>query len=147
MLLPLDNERCFPCIQGHNEISPYRDLSRSIQLSKGAHYWSHVGKRNMIDISHLGGCKYLKLKWRKYDGLAKQAGGARKIFCGLFGDDKAENTFWLDSSSVEKVCLKHFLTCLTYLFLIRFVLFQMFVFIRMLIILLASVFFIFLFPE
>lgn len=56
----------------------------------------------MIGVSHLGGCKYLKLKWRKYDGLAKQAGGARKIFCGLFGDDKAENTFWLDSSSAEK---------------------------------------------
>ncbi|KAJ7970434.1 Aminodeoxychorismate synthase, chloroplastic [Quillaja saponaria] len=46
--------------------------------------------------------KCLKLKWRKFDHLAGQVGHARNIFCGLFGHKKADNTFWLDSSSVEK---------------------------------------------
>ncbi|TXG49552.1 hypothetical protein EZV62_025427 [Acer yangbiense] len=46
--------------------------------------------------------KFLKLKWRKFDHLASQVGGARNVFCELFGDNKAENTFWLDSSSIEK---------------------------------------------
>ncbi|KAJ8765892.1 hypothetical protein K2173_020408 [Erythroxylum novogranatense] len=46
--------------------------------------------------------KNLKLKWRKLDRLAAKVGGARNIFCELFGTGTAENTFWLDSSSVEK---------------------------------------------
>ncbi|KAG0448771.1 hypothetical protein HPP92_027673 [Vanilla planifolia] len=31
-----------------------------------------------------------------------QVGGAEKIFCNIFGDKNAENTFWLDSSSIDK---------------------------------------------
>lgn len=49
------------------------------------------------------GVKCLKLTWRKFDHLAIKVGGARNIFCELFGNNKAENTFWLDSSSTEKV--------------------------------------------
>ncbi|XP_017984865.1 PREDICTED: aminodeoxychorismate synthase, chloroplastic [Theobroma cacao] len=45
---------------------------------------------------------FLKLKWRKFDHLASEVGGARNIFSELFGKNKAENTFWLDSSSTEK---------------------------------------------
>ncbi|XP_026458152.1 aminodeoxychorismate synthase, chloroplastic-like [Papaver somniferum] len=48
------------------------------------------------------GARFLKLKWKKLDRLASQVGGAKTIFCKLFGDGKAENTFWLDSSSVEQ---------------------------------------------
>ncbi|ESR49530.1 Aminodeoxychorismate synthase [Citrus sinensis] len=48
------------------------------------------------------GVKCLKLTWRKFDHLASTVGGARNIFCELFGNNKAENTFWLDSSSTEK---------------------------------------------
>ncbi|XP_020705098.1 probable aminodeoxychorismate synthase, chloroplastic [Dendrobium catenatum] len=46
--------------------------------------------------------KYLKLQWKKIDCFASQAGGPENIFCNLFGDKNAENTFWLDSSSTEK---------------------------------------------
>ncbi|KAJ4846670.1 hypothetical protein Tsubulata_019714 [Turnera subulata] len=46
--------------------------------------------------------KHLKLRWRKFDKLAEQV-GARDIFVELFGTGNAKNTFWLDSSSVEKV--------------------------------------------
>ncbi|CAL0300627.1 unnamed protein product [Lupinus luteus] len=45
--------------------------------------------------------KSLKLKWKKFSGLASKVGGAKRIFSELFGHD-AENTFWLDSSSTEK---------------------------------------------
>lgn len=65
---------------------------------------SSFGMFDMDNVSHLSsGAKYLKLKWRKFDHLAGQLGGARSIFCELFGHQKAENTFWLDSSSTEKV--------------------------------------------
>ncbi|KAH0434653.1 hypothetical protein IEQ34_026782 [Dendrobium chrysotoxum] len=46
--------------------------------------------------------KHLKLQWKKIDCFASQAGGPENIFCNLFGDKNAENTFWLDSSSTEK---------------------------------------------
>ncbi|KAI3846669.1 hypothetical protein MKX03_009017, partial [Papaver bracteatum] len=48
------------------------------------------------------GARFLRLKWKKLGHLASQVGGAKTIFCKLFGDGKAENTFWLDSSSVEQ---------------------------------------------
>ncbi|KAF5186478.1 Anthranilate synthase component i [Thalictrum thalictroides] len=46
--------------------------------------------------------RFLKLKWKKFDCLARQVGGAHNIFCELYGNQKADNTFWLDSSSVEQ---------------------------------------------
>ncbi|MQL85184.1 hypothetical protein Taro_017702, partial [Colocasia esculenta] len=46
--------------------------------------------------------KYLKLQWRKFNGMAKQVGGSGNIFAKLFGDQNAEDTFWLDSSSTEQ---------------------------------------------
>lgn len=82
---------------------PFRETSRMQILGK-------VDEKNCVSISSLlsfpesiGRVKHLKLKWRKFDRLAAQLGGARNIFCKLFGANKAENTFWLDSSSVEKV--------------------------------------------
>ncbi|KAA8534355.1 hypothetical protein F0562_031894 [Nyssa sinensis] len=57
----------------------------------------------MVNLSHpSNGIKFLKLKWRKLQRLASQVGGARNIFCEIFGHHKAENTFWLDSSSIDK---------------------------------------------
>ncbi|GAB4854931.1 hypothetical protein Ancab_023519 [Ancistrocladus abbreviatus] len=44
----------------------------------------------------------LKLKWRKLDHLANQVGGTGHIFSEIYGKCKSEDTFWLDSSSVEK---------------------------------------------
>ncbi|XP_024978439.1 aminodeoxychorismate synthase, chloroplastic isoform X1 [Cynara cardunculus var. scolymus] len=54
----------------------------------------------MVNSSNL--TKFLKLEWRKLEHLSCQVGGAENIFLELFGDDKAGNTFWLDSSSTEK---------------------------------------------
>ncbi|CAA7408253.1 unnamed protein product [Spirodela intermedia] len=48
------------------------------------------------------GSKSLKLQWKKFDGMAKQVGGSGNIFLKLFGDQEADDTFWLDSSSTEQ---------------------------------------------
>ncbi|XP_059457949.1 aminodeoxychorismate synthase, chloroplastic isoform X2 [Corylus avellana] len=81
----------------------YRETSKSSQLVHNAEKRSHFGMSSMVNLSHPStGVKFLKLKWRKFDHLANHVGGARNIFCELFGHNKAENTFWLDSSSREK---------------------------------------------
>lgn len=45
--------------------------------------------------------KYLKLHWKKLDGLANQVGGTENIFMELFGSQNGNDTFWLDSSSTD----------------------------------------------
>lgn len=80
----------------------YKDASssgQSVPDRKGC-----FGVFDMVNVSNPSiGAKYLKLKWRKFERLAGQVGGARNIFCELLGHHKAENTFWLDSSSTEQV--------------------------------------------
>lgn len=48
------------------------------------------------------GARHLKLHWKKFDSLASKVGGSRNIFCKLFGDQKAGDTFWLDSSTTDQ---------------------------------------------
>lgn len=48
-------------------------------------------------------CKVFKVTWRKFDGLASKIGKSENIFRQLFATNEAKNTFWLDSSSTEKV--------------------------------------------
>ncbi|KAM7504443.1 hypothetical protein LguiB_003347 [Lonicera macranthoides] len=81
----------------------FTDMPRSKQFVNNADQISRLNMCDMVNLSHsLNGVKYLKLKWRKLECLASQVGGASNIFYKLFGDQKAENTFWLDSSSIEK---------------------------------------------
>ncbi|XP_076881434.1 aminodeoxychorismate synthase, chloroplastic-like [Bidens hawaiensis] len=61
---------------------------------------NHVSMYKMAQSSN--GVKFLRLQWRKLENLSCQVGGAKNIFLKLFGDDKAEKTFWLDSASTEK---------------------------------------------
>ncbi|KAI3807749.1 hypothetical protein L1987_23683 [Smallanthus sonchifolius] len=64
---------------------------------------NHVNMYKMVKPSNMSnGVKFLRLQWRKLENLSCQVGGAKNIFLKLFGDEKAENTFWLDSSSTEK---------------------------------------------
>ncbi|KAJ4792305.1 Anthranilate synthase component 1 [Rhynchospora pubera] len=46
--------------------------------------------------------KYLKLQWKKLDGLANRIDGRGKIFSELFGNQNGGDTFWLDSSSTDQ---------------------------------------------
>ncbi|XP_003555434.2 aminodeoxychorismate synthase, chloroplastic [Glycine max] len=108
------------CMQISSANRLYREVCRSIsaennavdQLKKIVHAdrhleynkaeMKHLEMFNMVNTPHATtGSKCLKLKWRKFGHLAGQVGGAKSIFCGLFGHE-AENTFWLDSSSTEK---------------------------------------------
>ncbi|XP_057979569.1 aminodeoxychorismate synthase, chloroplastic isoform X2 [Malania oleifera] len=81
----------------------FREVAETNRSMKGLNGRSNFNPCNVTNLSCPSiGTKFLKLNWRKFDGLAAQVGGARYIFCALFGDDTAQNTFWLDSSSTEK---------------------------------------------
>ncbi|KAG2723523.1 hypothetical protein I3760_02G173700 [Carya illinoinensis] len=81
----------------------YRKASQISPLTHNADKKNYFGVSNTVNISHPStDAKFLRLEWRKFDRLASQVGGAKSIFCELFGHHKAENTFWLDSSSIEK---------------------------------------------
>ncbi|CAI9091064.1 OLC1v1025984C1 [Oldenlandia corymbosa var. corymbosa] len=85
------------------------DVNQLFQGVFGGHLASRMDDAkhlNLNDVAKLtnSSCnvKFLELRWKRLASLASRAGGSRNIFCKLFGDYKAENTFWLDSSSVEK---------------------------------------------
>lgn len=46
--------------------------------------------------------KFLRLRWRKIDNFVSRIAGSEAIFSVLFGHQNAEDTFWLDSSSVDQ---------------------------------------------
>lgn len=77
----------------------FRDIQLMNKLNE-SNYRSMCSIGNLSHRSNHG--KFLKLKWKKLERLASQVGGAKNIFCEMFGDHKANDTFWLDSSSVEK---------------------------------------------
>ncbi|KAK8662303.1 hypothetical protein V6N13_091886 [Hibiscus sabdariffa] len=89
-----------------------QSMKKDVQLNREApsngQFKQGVDQRNfgffdMVNVLPPSmGAKFLRLKWRKFDHLASEVGGARNIFSELFGKNKAENTFWLDSSSTEK---------------------------------------------
>ncbi|KAF3433924.1 hypothetical protein FNV43_RR25027 [Rhamnella rubrinervis] len=95
-------------VPGHRQLNNTNDqlceeAYRSGQSLPNGDRRRSFGFFDMLNVPHSSiGAKYLKLKWRKFDHLAGQVGGARNIFIELFGHHKAENTFWLDSSSTEK---------------------------------------------
>jgi len=49
------------------------------------------------------GKKCLRLRWKKIDNFLCPAVGSEDIFAVLFGHQSGEDTFWLDSSSVDQV--------------------------------------------
>ncbi|CAN0825474.1 Aminodeoxychorismate synthase, chloroplastic [Linum grandiflorum] len=62
-----------------------------------------VGESSPLNFSVSGiSHKHLKLTWRKFDRYASRIGGSRNIFSELYGELQGQNTFWLDSSSVER---------------------------------------------
>ncbi|GJT19388.1 hypothetical protein Tco_0878094 [Tanacetum coccineum] len=74
-------------------------ISNAILNSK----WTNTQQVMFNSSSLTNGVKFLRLQWRKIENLSCQVGVAKNIFIKLFGDDKAGNTFWLDSSSTEKI--------------------------------------------
>ncbi|KAL1819233.1 hypothetical protein ACET3Z_014102 [Daucus carota] len=94
---------CNACLQDKDRQRLFKDIPRYTKFVNNAEEAIHFNSYNVVSLSNASnGKKYLKLNWRKFEGLASQVGGARNIFCELFGQHKAENSFWLDSSSTEK---------------------------------------------
>ncbi|XP_062234234.1 probable aminodeoxychorismate synthase, chloroplastic [Phragmites australis] len=46
--------------------------------------------------------KYLRLRWKKIDNFLCPTVGSEDIFAVVFGHQNSEDTFWLDSSSVDQ---------------------------------------------
>ncbi|RVW84271.1 Aminodeoxychorismate synthase, chloroplastic [Vitis vinifera] len=88
---------------GRQIFKNFREMTQDYWLRSRSSVARHAGLpfRGIPKLPS-SGFTFLKLKWRKFNHLASEVGGARNIFCKLFGDHKAENTFWLDSSSTEK---------------------------------------------
>ncbi|XP_058113604.1 aminodeoxychorismate synthase, chloroplastic isoform X2 [Magnolia sinica] len=81
--------------------------SQKLPKSKLAMANAAMGNHLYMRETALNACKSmdatcLKLHWKKFDCLASKVGGSGNIFCELFGSHKAEDTFWLDSSSVDQ---------------------------------------------
>jgi len=100
----IDSEVCRSTGAENNAVDQLKKIvhaQRHLEYNKTE--MKHLEMFNLVN-SHLAttGYKCLKLKWRKFGHLAGQVGGAENIFCELFGHE-TENTFWLDSSSTEKV--------------------------------------------
>ncbi|XP_050210164.1 aminodeoxychorismate synthase, chloroplastic [Mercurialis annua] len=91
-LFEVNRSRVLEC---NDDVLSFQETSRNQFLDS-------IDERNYFRMSRCVGVRHLKLKWRKFNKLAAQVGGAKNIFCKLFGDNNAENTFWLDSSSIEK---------------------------------------------
>ncbi|KAL8051804.1 hypothetical protein ABFX02_06G172300 [Erythranthe guttata] len=90
------------CMQVPNVTRLFQDVARSNKHSVNGFYRKkHATLSNLVNSSYSRNSKLLKLKWRKIERSISQVGGAENIFRELFGDNRAENTFWLDSSSTE----------------------------------------------
>lgn len=101
-----------------NELVNGVDLQLHKEAASSKHLMHNAEETDCCPVGVASGTKsstiarYLKLKWRKYDSLASRVGGSEYIFRKIFGDE-AENTFWLDSSSTEKVICFFFLLIFT----------------------------------
>ncbi|KZV24277.1 aminodeoxychorismate synthase-like [Dorcoceras hygrometricum] len=96
------------CMQVPDETQFFQDVMRSKHLVNEFSNEKPAGTDNMMNLmdnmmnlSHSQETVKYKLKWRKLEFPVSQVGGAKNMFCELFGDGEAGNTFWLDSSSTE----------------------------------------------
>lgn len=93
-----------------------KELSRTRFTGNGSSYYENPEKSlfaaqtngvNVFDLVDLSypkpHAKLLRLKWKKHERLAHKVGGAKNIFMELFGKNKGNDTFWLDTSSSDKV--------------------------------------------
>ncbi|KAG8390640.1 hypothetical protein BUALT_Bualt01G0104700 [Buddleja alternifolia] len=97
----LSSELYLACMQVPNVTQLFQDVERSKHLVNGFENKKHASVSNLMKLSRSRNVKYLKLKWRKVECSVSQVGGAGNMFCELFGDHQAGDTFWLDSSSTE----------------------------------------------
>lgn len=88
---------------GKQILENFRDLTQAYWKEKKAkdNGQQHVSRQIVSkDLQVSGGSRSypLRMYWEKVDGIANEAGGSEGIFCGLFGEGTAKDTFWLDSA-------------------------------------------------
>ena len=72
-------------VQVHHADLPFRGIPRRKQLVNDIDARKSFDMSNLLNLSlPSSGSKFLKLKWRKFDHLASEVGGARNIFCTLW---------------------------------------------------------------
>lgn len=106
LFLYLSSKVYLACMQVPETGQPPRTLTKRPFSSKENHVY-RFNISNLFSIQKSMRMQHLKLKWKKLESFANKVGGARTIFSELFGTCNTEETFWLDSSSIEKVCLKY----------------------------------------
>lgn len=74
-----------------------QDLSRAETLELWEPNGAHILAKRAIRK------KRLRLRWKKIDNFLCSTVGSEDIFAVLFGQQSGEDTFWLDSSSVDQV--------------------------------------------
>ncbi|XP_020885054.1 aminodeoxychorismate synthase, chloroplastic [Arabidopsis lyrata subsp. lyrata] len=92
-----------------------KELSRTRFTGNGSSYYGNTkkslfaAKTNGVDVFDLADLSYpkphaklLRLKWKKHERLAHKVGGAKNVFMEIFGKNKGNDTFWLDTSSTDK---------------------------------------------
>lgn len=112
----LSSKLYLACIQVPNATQLFQDAVRSKHSVNGLDSKKHARLHNLLNPSCSTKANFLKLNWRKVECSMSQVGGAGNIFCELFGDHHAGNTFWLDSSSTEMVYFLFFFVFLFSLF-------------------------------
>ena len=81
-----------PYSASHRDSIPKDLCTERMELSEPV-----LGKRGI-------GKKCLRLRWKKIENFLCPTVGSEDIFVVLFGHQSGEDTFWLDSSSVDQVC-------------------------------------------
>lgn len=92
-----------------------KELSRTRSTGNGSSYYSNPSsslsavKKNGVDVIGLVDLAYpkphtqlLRLKWKKLERLVNKVGGAKNIFMELYGNNRGNDAFWLDTSSSDK---------------------------------------------
>lgn len=114
LFLYLSSKVYLACMQVPETGQLPRNLTKRPFSNKENHIY-RFNITNLFSIQKSMRMQHLKLKWKKLESFANKVGGASTIFSELFGTCNTEETFWLDSSSIEKVCSKYWTLILCFL--------------------------------
>ena len=115
--LLLNNKYFLANMQVPSACQLLKELSRTRNTGNGSSYNNNnsstslsTAKKNGVDVFNLVDLAYakphtqlLRLKWKKLERLVHKVGGARNIFMELYGKNRGNDAFWLDTSSSDKV--------------------------------------------
>ncbi|KAH9312317.1 hypothetical protein KI387_027352, partial [Taxus chinensis] len=96
VLIPFRLRRHFEKLEPEAFLDLTKRVGRGLDASDKPNQIADLSDRN----EEVAGTA-LRLCWKKLKGIAAKVGGSENIFCSLFGNCLAEDTFWLDSSTKD----------------------------------------------